>query len=89
MLTPNALGAMLHWHANFGLVPMSDMCRTRVLVRHAQNPYLALAFYFIFFEIPTRLQHGVDLKDTVNQKKKKEKSGFRHLETHLPLILFD
>ena len=73
----------LHGHAIFGVVSVSDTCRTSERVRRAGFRCPAVSLFFFFFSIlrhgadtaPTRRQLGSDASDTPAVKKKKENFG--------------
>ena len=67
------LGARLHGHAIFGVVSVSDTCRTPVRVRLAWFRCPASLFFLFFFASPTRLWHGSNAALTCQQWKKKKK----------------
>ena len=61
---------MLHRHGIFGLVPMSDICWTQVIIRQAQNPCPKGVHFFFFFKdfdtTPTWHRYGFVTMDTEN-----------------------
>ena len=77
----------LHGHAIFGVVSVSDTCRTPERVRLAGFRCPASVLFFFFFLVsptradaaPTQLRRGFDASDTPAMKKKRK---FRHISGH-------
>ena len=75
------LKTRLHGHAIFGVVSVSDTCRTPERVRRARFRCPAVSLFFFFSDSPTRLRHGADAAPTrptcqhlKKKKKKREKT---------------
>ena len=58
------LFSRLHGHAIFGVVSVSDTCRTPERVRRAGFRCSAVSLFFFFPDSPTRLRHGADAAST-------------------------
>ena len=78
---------MLHGHAYFAQVPVSDTCPTWVLVRHFPNPYPTRTRIFFFLNFkksgysPDTVATCRYVPDTADLKKKKKKRRSKILTT--------